>query len=518
MRNTFFVLSLGCSLGVLGFLDAKASSSEVPDVKKLQSASLKAGTTKRLKAEAQQNVKKESMSAEHPFMQALIQAYTTNPELKAKVKEQNALAEELPKAFAGWRPKINATATAGYEKVTDQVSRNNFGDSRGKTTLSTHPKTAGVEVRQNIFEGGKTLANTTVAENQILSGNADFTATEQNVLLKAISAYLNLWARRQELEITRTSVRFFEFSLEQAKARADVGEIGLTEIAEAEFSYAGALADFVSAEAEVQNATATYISVIGHQPPKELVLPSDISERVTLPVTLNDFKSISIKENPSLQKAIFDAKIAEASIDIATADLMPKVDLVGDGSRALDSRYRGSRVNDVSAKVEVKVPIYGQGGADWAIVRASHQTAAQRAIDVKRVRNQVIESAIQSWEKRYASGGRVKKLEAQIKAGETRIEGTRQESLVGERTLLDVLNAQKDVVSARIGLVRAKGDFLTSGYEILAAMGHLSTGLLKLPVQKYDVKGYAQETSGRYIGWGDVPSREEIRDAAGSNR
>lgn len=515
MRNTLLALSLGCSLGITGFLEAKAPSAGTPAAKKPPLTS-NTGTTKLLKAKTHQRAKAESMSAEHPFMQALMQAYTTNPDLKAKVKEQNALAENLPRAYAGWRPSISGSATAGYDKQTDQVTRNNSGQSTGRSTASSHPKTAGVEVRQNIFEGGKTLANTTFAENQILSGNADFSATEQAVLVKAIRAYLELWARRQQLEITRTSVRFYEFSLEQAQARADVGEIGLTEVSEAKFSYEAALADFVSAEAEVQNATAAYISVIGHQPPKELVLPSDISERVTLPLTLEDLKNITAKENPTIQKAIFDAKAAEADIDIKTASLMPKVDLVGNGSRGLSNRYRGSRINDISAKVEVSVPIY-QGGAEWATIRASHQTAAQKAIEIRSARNQTMQAAIQAWEKRYASKERVKRLEAQIKAGETRIEGTRQESLVGERTLLDVLNAQKDVVNARISLVNAMSDFLTSGYEVLAVMGHLSTALLKLPVQKYDVKGYAQETGGRYIGWGDVPSREEIRDAAGSN-
>ncbi len=518
MKSIVFVLSLSCSLIMIHSGEAKPSSKAMAAAKK-KPASLQTATTKLLKEKkAAQKTQTDGMSAEHPFMQALTQAYTTNPELKAKVKEQNAVAEELAKAYAGWRPSINGTASAGYQKATDAISLNRLGEPTGKTSTSLPPKTAGVEMRQNIFEGGKTLANTTAAENQILSGNEDFKSTEQNVLLKAIRAYLDLWARRQELEITRTSVRFFEFNVEQAKARADVGEIGLTEIAEAEFRYSEALADFVNAEAEVQNATAEYLSVVGAQPPKELVLPSDISAKITLPITLDDLKNISVKENPALQKAIFDAKAAEAGIDIATAELMPKVDVVGSANRNLSTRYRGSRVNDLSATVQVNVPIYGRGGADWANVRASHQTAAQRAIEVKRARNQVVESAIKVWETRHASKGRVSKLEAQVKAGETRIEGTRQESLVGERTLLDVLNAQKDVVGARIGLVRATRDFLASGYEILAVMGHLSTALLKMPVQKYDVKGYAEETSGRYIGWGDVPSREEIRDVADSSR
>lgn len=518
MRSIFFVLALSCSLVMTYSSEAKPSSEAIAADKK-KPASLQRGTAKLLKGKkTAQKAKPEGMSAEHPFMQALTQAYTTNPELRAKVKEQNALAEELAKAYSGWRPKISGSASAGYQKVTDALSLNSLGQPTGKSSTSLPPKTAGVEVRQNIFEGGKTLANTTAAENQILSGNEDFKSTEQNVLLKAIRAYLDLWARRQELEINRTSVRFFEFNLEQAKARADVGEIGLTEIAEAEFRYSEALADFVSAEAEVQNATAEYLSVVGAQPPKELVLPLDIGTAITLPITLDDLKNISIKENPALQKAVFDAKAADAAIDIATADLMPKVDVVGSANRNLSTKYRGSRVNDVSAIVQVNVPIYGQGGADWANVRASHQTAAQRAIEVKRARNQVIESVIKVWETRHASKGRVSKLEAQVKAGETRIEGTRQESLVGERTLLDVLNAQKDVVGARVSLVRATRDFLASGYEILAVMGHLSTALLKMPVQKYDVKGYAEETSGRYIGWGDVPSREEIRDAADSSR
>ncbi|MBN9412415.1 MAG: TolC family outer membrane protein [Candidatus Paracaedimonas acanthamoebae] len=505
MKNTFFALSLGCSLMMIDFVEAKTSSTEAPVVKP-KSIPSKMGTAKLSKVKTYPKLKADSMTTEHPFMQALIQAYTSNPELKAKVKEQNALAEELPKAYAGWRPSINGTAMAAYNKGTNQIE---------KITSSSHPKTAGLEVRQNVFEGGKTLANTTYAENLILAGNASFTAIEQSILLKAIQAYLDLWARRQELEINRTSVRFFEFSLEQAKARADVGEIGLTEIAEAEFSYSGALADFISAEAEVQNATATYIKVIGHQPPKELVLPSDIAERVTLPSSLEELKKLSTDGNPTLQQAVFDAKSAEAGIDIATADLMPKVDVVGDAGRQLNSRRR-TRTHEIAARVEVKIPIY-QGGSEWASIRASHQTAAQKAIGVRTVRRQVIENAIQVWETRYASKGRIKRLETQIKAGETRIEGTRQESLVGERTFLDVLYAQKDVVNARIGFVRATSDFLSSGYQILGAMGNLSAALLKLPVQKHNVNGYAEEVSGHYIGWGDVPSREEIRDAAGTD-
>lgn len=512
MKYTLVALSLGCSFIVSSFAEAKT-----PDSKTQKAPSkVSKGTAKVLIAKKQEMKKPPAMSVEHPFVQALMSAYSTNADLKATARRNNAVAEGLAKAYSGWRPKISATASLGTARSTDHNVDPITGAKIADVTRKLNPKTTALEVQQNIFEGGRTLANTTIAENQIIAAHHQFFHTEQQTLLSAVQAYLDLWFKRRQLEITRTSVKFFETNVEHTKARADLGEVGLTEMAEAEFRYEEALADFVAAEAEVQNATAYYIKIIGQQPPKELVLPVDIGDMVTLPQSLDELKNVATKEYPPVLQAIYDAKAAEAGIDYAQAELMPRVDLVGSAGKNINTNYAGSRIKDLSAQVRVTVPLYNQG-ADWADVRSSHQTAAQKSAEVAIARRDAIEAAVKAWEVRFAARGQLKKLEAQIKAGEVRIEGTRQESLVGERTLLDVLNAQRDVVGARINLARATRDFLSSGYQILTVLGQLSPSLLNLPVQKYDVKGYAEEASGKYIGWGDVPSREEIRDAAGAS-
>jgi len=454
----------------------------------------------------------QAMSGGHPFLDALVSAYNHNPELIARVKEQFAVAEAVPRALAGWRPEISATAEKRYDRTNQQ-------SPSGATTagavnvpgLGTFPvaggtvggvtanrrATAGVSVSQNIYAGGQTVAGVSSAESQVIASQAGFHTTEQTVMLNAAQAYLDLWQRRAIVDHRRSSERYLLQSLAQVKAQADVGEKTISDVALAESRLARAVAERQAAEAEAATAEAVYYEVIRERPADDIRPPAPVEHFLTMPVTKDEVVGIAKNYYPAVIQAVYNEKAAVDNVRVAEGGLLPSVDVTGAANRSVT--ISRSRQNEYTASVRLTVPLYQRGTA-WATLRESTQTAAQNKYLVKQATNNAVQNAITSWENWKVSQRNIEQFKTQVRAAEVNLEGKRQENLVGETTFTDVLDAERELVQARVDLVTALRDYLFRGYQVLASMGRMTTLGLGLHVDRYRVKEHADEVRSKLIG------------------
>ncbi|MBL9029777.1 MAG: TolC family outer membrane protein [Caedimonas sp.] len=447
---------------------------------------------------------KEGMAANHPFNKALASAYNSNPQLKSSLRQYYAIAENLSQAMSRWRPSVGGQLTAGYS-VNEKQNRG--GSLTPPGTSSTNPKTATLNVTQNLYEGGKTVAGISGAENQVRSARADFLNTEQTILLNAVKAYLDVWFQREKLKTIKTSEQFYKENLEQTKAQAEVGESStITDVAQAQFKYETAIASRIATETDLENAYATYIRVIGEEAPAVLPFPVPLHEIMELPKSLPDLLEAVKKYNPGIIKSEYDYAAAKDNVDVAFAALLPSVDLVGSADRTLSNTSRGVRQNDASVTLRLTVPIYNNGGADWSSVSQGEQTAAQKKYDVKTSLESAIQNAKQTWKNVLSNKDQIRRYEAAVKSGGIHIEGTRQEYIVGERSLLEVLQAEADLVDAQVNLLKERHDYILNGYALMATIGELTPETLQLAVDSYDLNTYPEAVRNRWIGWSKAPS------------
>lgn len=475
--KSLFLLS---SMVVLGQNAAEAASTSAP--KEAPSTLTKKAETTTL------------MSPDHPFLRALTRTYGTNPALQAALRDQYATAESLPAALAGYRPTLafEASSNRGFEDKQTTRLRGYATNHSGRLTLS-----------QSLFAGGGTVAAVSAAEAQILAGYAAFAKTEQDTLLAAVNSYLNLWLRRFVRDLNDKNVSVKEKTLEQARARQEVGDLTSTDIAQAKSELALARSRQVTAQSDVLQAEENFRRVVGEAPPHDLPLPSEVSTFYELPADKLSYLKYARDNNPTAINARFAQEQAQHGIDVARAALLPKVNLSGSLSRNVTSDVSGAasnaRTNSGSVGVSLSVPLYS-GGQNWSSYRAARQRSTQARLNVRNTDRTVQEEAVQAWESFNAARDQIKHLEVQVEAAKLSLIGIREESFVGQRIFLEVLDAENRLLEAETQLAQAQVSFLIQSYTLLSVLGHLTATGLQLPVEPYPLKAYVDTLRSTWIG------------------
>jgi TolC family type I secretion outer membrane protein len=433
---------------------------------------------------------------------ALEAAYRNNTELKELQAQLRSKDEGVPQALAGWRPTVYANASVGGEKDIKSGDIKDNGDEgitvpQSGTNSST--VSADLTLQQNLFNGGKTVAETCKAENTVLTARAQLADKEREVLFNAVKAYFEVIARTSELNYKKSNELAFKKTLEATQDKFNVGEETRTSIAQAQADLANATAQRELTEAQLLAAEATFEQVTGARPGK-LKKPG---EAFKLPQGLKEAMEIAKKNNPAILTALYQEKADRQAIKSSDADLLPKVDLQASvGRQGLSSRYAFPRSSGASktydsttsqkVSVNLKVPIY-EAGAVRGKSRELREVAEQRRIMIETARRKVVQQLVAAWETYTASKANIKNYETQVKANEVALEGTRQEMLVGSKILLDVLNAQRLLVQSQLNLVQAEQQYYQSAYDILANMGRLNAMDMKLKVKRYNEQAHYQD-------------------------
>ncbi len=421
---------------------------------------------------------------------ALIAAYLNNPTLLAARAALRSTDEGVPQALANWRPEVSVSTDYGASKITN--TRNTGSD----VDQVRHPKSLGLTVSQPLFRGGRTLAATSKAENDVLAERARLMNTEQTVMRDAVTAFINVFRDAAVLRLNTNNEQVLKRQLEATRDRFQVGEITRTDVHQAEARLAKAVADRIQSEGDLEVSRANYENVVGEAPPRQLNAPA-------LPEGLPDSRDAAAKmaatKNPAVIGAEFDKRSAIDSADTVLGELLPTVTLDGEISRDYQSAGESGQTTTKSITLSVSVPIY-QKGAVYSRLRAARQTTAQRRLTIDKQRRDAVESAAQAWESLLTARARVKAFRTQIDANVVALEGVQREAAVGSRTVLDVLDAEQELLDSRVSHVRAQRDELVASYELLSAVGKMTARDLGLGVTLYDPREHYNEVRGKLFG------------------
>ncbi len=431
---------------------------------------------------------------------ALVQAYRNNPSLNAQRAAVRVTDESVPQALSGYRPRVSITATGG-EVSSSTTSKTPTGpDSAIYNTMSGYnsPFSAGVTASQTLFNGFQTANKTRQAEAQVLAARAGLFNAEQTVLLNAATAYMNLLRDSAILDLQRRNVEVLREQLRQTTDRFNVGEVTRTDVAQAESSLAAGRSSVLTAQANYTASVATYRQVIGSNPGKLAPgMPVDRFSPHTLPTAI----STGIAINPAVTSAQYNVDAALDAVKVAEGALYPTVSVQGNYTKNWLSTQSLSVMESYSASVlgTLSVPIY-QGGSEYSLIRQAKETLGQRRLDLDTARDSVRQNVVKSWGQLDAAKANIEATNAQVQAAEIALNGVREEARVGQRTTLDVLNAQQTLVNARVAVVTAQHDRVVASYTLLAAVGRLSPQVLGLHVAPYNPTVHYQQVRDSWAG------------------
>lgn len=419
---------------------------------------------------------------------ALASAYRLNPRLDAERARLRATDEEVARANSGFRPTLSGSADINYEKRETKPSSTGDGE--------LYPKGYDVTARQNIFNGFSTLHGLREAEAGVRAGRENLRTVEQEVLLQAVTAYMDVVRDQAIVRLRENNVNVLSRELKATKDRFSVGEVTRTDVAQAEARRAGAVSQLDLARANLKASRATYERVVGHPPTS---LQDQRPHVKLLPKSVNEAIDISARESPTVVAALYREQAARHSVDKVWGELLPKVDV----DARYSHRYDASRTTDENEVTTVTgrltVPLY-QGGEVHARVRQSKHTHVSRIQEIEQARTEVRERVVQAWSQLTAARAAVESDQVQVNATRTALAGVREEEKVGQRTLLDVLNAEQEALNAEVQLATTQRNLVVASYGVVSAIGRLSVANLGTVAEVYDPEVHYHDVRRKW--WG----------------
>ncbi len=429
---------------------------------------------------------------------ALVQAYQNNPTLNAQRAALRAIDENVPQALSGYRPKLSVTATSGYNS-TSAVSEFPLGGGAPTTTAFSQnffSRTIGATGTYTLYNGLQTANRTRQAESQVMGARETLRVTEQQVLLDAATAYMNLLRDDAVLQLNRNNVEVLTEQLRQTRDRFNVGEVTRTDVAQAESRLAAGRSQLLAAQSNYVTSQANYRRVIGVSPGK--LAPGTPVDRLS-PGTLPAAIARGQAQSPSVLAAAYGVDIAELAVKLSEGALYPNLTLTASASKGWNPAFETIRETQASVVGQLTLPIY-QGGGEYSAIRQSKETLGQQRLNLDVNRDQARATVVQVWGQLDAAKAQIEATTAQVNAAEIALNGVREEARVGQRTTLDVLNAQQELVNARVALVTAQHDRVVASFSLLAAVGGLSMDRLGLSTLIYDPQVHYQQVRDAWFG------------------
>ena len=421
---------------------------------------------------------------------ALAGAYKYNPRLEAERAKLRADDEEVPRAKSGYRPRLNATADVGATS-----ERVNPKGGRASRTRS-NPSGFGVTLDQNLFDGFQTTNNVNAAEAFVRAERASLHRVEQEVLAEAVIAYMDVVRDEAIVRLRENNVRVLTSDLRATQDRFNAGEVTRTDVAQSRARRADAVSDLDLARANLQTSRASYERIIG-RPPSRLSKPP-VPERF-LPKSLAEAKDIAVNQNPRVIRALYREQEARYNVETIFGELLPQLSVSGGYQKRFQSSTGINDRDDLSVVGLLNVPLY-QGGEVKARVRQAKHTHVQRIQEVAQERTEVRELAIAAWAELRARRAKLRSDKTSVEANQIALTGVREEEKVGQRTLLDVLNAEQELLNSQVTLVETERDLVVSAYALLVATGRLTSRELGLTKKVYDPEAHYVDVRRKWFG------------------
>jgi len=437
--------------------------------------------------------------------EALAVAYETNPQLAAQQAALRATDEGVAIANGAWRPNISAGGTYGYQQFYfTPLSIPGFGTI---STISAHPLQGAITVTQPIFRGGRTIAEVGRAKALVRAGRAQLLAAEQTVLLSAATSYMDMVRDTAILGLREHNVELLKKQEQATLAQFNAGSLTRTDVAQSQARLAAAQSDLTAAQSQLEVSRANFLQAIGRAPE---TLETEPALPPALPSGMDDSITMAIKQNPALVSARENEIAADYSVDDAIGALLPTLSVQGQYGYSQGSlttptggvNVTGTVSHAVTVTGQLNIPIY-QGGADEAAVRQAKELHSQAQLNVQVTDLQVRQAVAAAWAQFESTEASIASNEAAERANEIAFEGVTKEQQVGGRTILDVLNAEQELLNASVALVSAKRNAEVAAFQVLAANGALTAKNLGLKVKIYDPLEHYDDDAARWIGFGD---------------
>jgi outer membrane protein len=429
---------------------------------------------------------------------ALVRAYQNNPQLNAQRAAVRSTDENVPQALSGYRPKVALTASAGYQYTDTNTTTGGNATQivRSEFHGTNPPRSAGLTVTETLFNGNQTANKTRAAESQVSGAREALRVLEQTVLLQAATVYMDYLRDAAIVEVQRSNTRVLEQTLKQTQDRFNVGEVTRTDVAQSEAQLAAGRTQQLAAESTLTTTRSNFRRIIGNEP--QALAPGSPVDRF-LPGKLPAAVDLSLTENPNVTASMFGIDVNFLQVKVAEGALLPTVTLQASAQQSYEQTLTVFRSFGASAIAQVSVPVY-QGGAEYSLIRQSKENLAQQRLVLEQTRDQTRANTVTAWGQLVAGKAQVASAQAQVTASEIALNGVREEAKAGQRTTLDVLNAQQALVNARVALVTAQHDRVVASYSVLSAVGRLSPQVLRLPTTTYDPSVHYQQVRDSWIG------------------
>ncbi|MBR2922422.1 MAG: TolC family outer membrane protein [Alphaproteobacteria bacterium] len=418
----------------------------------------------------------------------LADTYTSNPTLQSQRAYLRSVDENIAIAKSGYRPNISLQGA--YRDGENKIKKG-IGQGGDYNNLS-----GSAVVSQPVFSGFSTVNSVKAADRAIKAAQNSLSNIEQNILLEASTAYLDVLQNRAIVELQKNNEELLLKKLEETKERFNVGEVTRTDVSQAEARHSQAISDRIASEGNLQASVATYIELIGKE-------PTDLSEPVEmikyLPSSYDEALNVALKNNYTIKEAqhIYASKGYEVYAN--TGALFPTVSL--DGSIGRNKAEQGeidTTTENAEWGVNLSIPLYA-GGATRAKIRQSKYQKWQAQEGVLEAKRAVKASVLSAWEYMKSNESQLKAIEAQIEANTIALEGVQKEEALGNRTILDVLDSYQELLNSKVNDVKARRTYYVSAMNLLASMGKMTAKELKLDVELYDAQKYYEETKGKWL-------------------
>lgn len=408
-----------------------------------------------------------------------------------------ATDEEVARANSGYRPTIVGNADVNYQRQSSKPPTLGNGES--------HPKGYSVDLTQPIFSGFRTLNGVREAEATVRAGRETLRTTEQQVMLDAVTAYMDVVRDQAIVRLRENNVLVLTRELRATQDRFAVGEVTRTDVAQAEARRAAAVSALDLARSNLKTSRATFERVVGH-PPSNLQDQKPIDR--LLPKSLQEAIAISARESPAVAGALYREQAARHNVDKTWGELLPSVQLEANYSHRFDNSVLTDENEQTTVTGRVIVPLY-QAGEVEARVRQSKHTHVSRLQEIEQARTEVQELVVASWSQLVAARAQLESDQVQVNASRTALAGVREEERAGQRTLLDVLNAEQEALNAEVQLVSTRRNLVVASYNVLTAIGRLTGPELAVTAEVYDPETHYNEIRRKW--WGISITRPDGR-------
>ncbi len=420
--------------------------------------------------------------------EALAAAYKYNPRLDAERARLRATDEGVAIANSGYRPRVTGNADAGWQRSETKPQGSNDGE--------THPKGYSVNLTQPIFQGFRVLNGVREAEANVRAGRESLRIVEQSVLLEAVTAYMDVVRDQAIVRLRENNVTVLTRELKATQDRFSVGEVTRTDVAQAEARRAAAVSQLDAARANLKTSRANYERTVGRPPHN---LQDQKPPEKLIPKSLAEAQSIGAKENPSVVGSLYREQAARHNVDRTWGELLPTVQLEAQYSHRYDSSRLIDEAETSSVTGRVSVPLY-EAGETRARVRQSKHTHVSRLQEIEQNRSETQAAIISTWSLLQAARAQLESDNAQVRATQTALAGVREEERVGQRTLLDVLNAEQEALNAQVQLVTTQRNLVVASYNVLSSIGRLTAEQTYVVDTVYDPVAHYHEVRRKW--WG----------------